>query len=332
MNDHYMIDSAGGWRLSLFRARPRTLRHPRPVLLVPGYGMNSFIFGFHPRGTSIEREFTDAGYEFWRVDLRGQGESFVARPGENPLAGIRLEDWATSDLSAAIEAVIGRSETGAKTVDVLGASLGGSITLAHAVLIPDNRLGAIVVIGSPLRWLDVNPIAELASRVPRLLGALKIRHTRALSLVLLPLLARFVPGALSAYLNPAHTDLSAAKEMVRTVEDPIPSINRQIAEWLRDRDLVLCGHNIASEIARVKNPLLSVVADGDGLVPQATARYAHDASGASVKEVLFVSDPEKPWGHADLFIANRAPEKVFAPVMKWLSSIDTAMPRTRHFG
>ena len=46
-----------------------------PVVILPGYGMNSFIFGFHPRGLSLEAYLASRGIEVWSVDLRGQGRA-----------------------------------------------------------------------------------------------------------------------------------------------------------------------------------------------------------------------------------------------------------------
>lgn len=50
----------------------------RPVLIVPGYGMNSYIFGYHPRGDSMVKCLAARGLEVWTVDLRGQGRSIRA--------------------------------------------------------------------------------------------------------------------------------------------------------------------------------------------------------------------------------------------------------------
>ncbi len=287
------------------------------MLIVPGYGMNSFIFTFHPRGTSLESELVTAGFEVWRVDLRCQGDSSSSLPNKEDF---RLDDWAVTDLGAALEAIVERTRTGADAVDVIGASLGGSLAVAHAVLVPNNRLGALVTIGSPVRWINPSLMLRLATFSPELLGAIPLRHTRELAEIALPLLARFVPKALSIYINPKETDLSAAHAMLQTVEDPIPAINRQLAEWLQTRELVLRGQAIGAGLAGVKNPLLAVVGNADGIINPDTARFAYDASGAEQKSLLFVGDDKTRFAHADLFVANQAPALVFRPIMNWLAT------------
>ena len=45
---HY-VDNKAGWKLELKQCRPprKTNVRRNPVAMIPGYGMNSFIFGFH---------------------------------------------------------------------------------------------------------------------------------------------------------------------------------------------------------------------------------------------------------------------------------------------
>ena len=47
----------------------------RPLLMIPGYCMNTFILNFHPRGDSMVRFLTKQGFEVWTANLRGQGGS-----------------------------------------------------------------------------------------------------------------------------------------------------------------------------------------------------------------------------------------------------------------
>jgi pimeloyl-ACP methyl ester carboxylesterase len=312
---HHYIDNHDGWTLSLFQTLPRARRHARPVLIVPGYGMNSFIFSFHPRGLSLEAFLADAGFEVWRADLRAQGESSSERPDKY---NFRLDDLAVTDLSATIDYIC--AQTGSDRVDVMGASLGGTLMFAHAVLVRDHKMGAMVAIGSPLRWVEINPFLRLAALAPELIGKVRIRRTRALAQLLLPPLAKLAPKALSLYLNPKLTDISRAAEMLRTVEDPNPWINRQLAYWIRKRDLILRGHNICTELAQVTNPLLTVLATYDGIVPRATALFPHEHIGSTDKTVLEIGSSELRLAHADLFISDPAQVRVFAPIAEWLGS------------
>src|SRR5690606_35139966 len=120
--DHF-ASTDDGWRLHLRRtvAPSRLDRARRPVVIVPGYGMNGFIFGYHPAGTSLSRHLARGGLEVWVANLRGQGESRPASPEAPPPS---LRRYAETDLRAAIDAVLAHTETRADRVDVIGASLG----------------------------------------------------------------------------------------------------------------------------------------------------------------------------------------------------------------
>lgn len=303
-----------GWKLHLVRTAGASLdRGTRPVLIVPGYGMNGFIFAFHPAGTSLVRHLADAGLEVWVANLRGQGKSRAASE-ESP--GPSLRRYAETDLRTAIHAVLEHTMTRADRADVLGASLGGSIAYAHLALEHAPRVGSLVAVGSPLRWRDVPAVIRAAFRSPRLASLVRIRGTERLARRLVPIATR-VPKVLSLYLNADNVDLSAAHEMIRTVEDPHPRVNADIAKWLIASDMVLRGVNVTEALRARREPLLLVVGNKDGVVPEASALSARDAWGGPV-DVHRVGDEARWYAHADLFVGRESPERVFAPVTKWL--------------
>ena len=276
--------------------------------------MNSFIFSWHPRGLSLEGYLAHAGLEVWRVDLRGQGGSRSVGGGDQ----YGLEDLALTDLPAAVAAVLQRTRTGAARVDVLGASLGGTIMFAHAVMNPAHAFGALVAIGSPVRWVEIHPALRVLFSSPALVGLVRLRGTRRLAELALPLLARRLPWVLSIYMNAEITDTSAVSEMVRTVEDPNRHVNRQIAQWIRDRDLIMRGVNVAEGLRSLTSPLLCVSAWGDGIVPRPTAEFPYLAVASPVKKLLEVGTPDLAMAHADLFISKEAQIRVFEPIAAWL--------------
>ena len=311
----YRISNNTKHSLYLYQAWGENLdRRRNPVLIVPGYGMNSFIFSYHPRGPSLETFLVDAGFEVWRVDLRGQGLSRAV--ADEPYG---IDELAMADLSAAVTAVREHSRLGAQKVDVIGASLGGTIMFAHAVLNPDHHFGAFVAVGSPVRWVRVHPLVRVAFSSPRLVGAVQFRNTRTLVEKLLPSVARFTPWAIAPYINPDITDVDRAQEMAKTVEDPNRHINRQIAHWIRKRDLVLRGKNISEGLAEIDQPLLCVLGNSDGIVPRETARFPFERVRSKKKDLLVVGAHDIAVGHADLFISNHAPKHVFGPIAQWLS-------------
>lgn len=312
----HFVDNGDGWRLHLKRtvATGRLDPQKRPLAIVPGYGMNAFIFGYHPRGTSMERHFAEAGHEVWSLDLRGQGPSQASRAGA-PTAS--LARYSGVDLSAALDFIRSETVSRRERVDAIGASLGGTLLYAHLALMGSERLGSIVAVGAPLRWEGIHPLLKAAFRSPGLLRRLRFTGTQRLARMAFPLLAR-VPGLLSVYMNTANVDLTAAQELTRTVDDPQPEVNAEIAAWVQAVDLTLNGIDITASMADVDRPLLLVVANRDGIVPTPAALSARRVWGGARADVLHVGDDREWFAHADLFVGNTAPERVFEPVATWL--------------
>lgn len=314
--EQYLIDNGAGWRLAMSRTRPAPAAAPapRPVLIVPGYGMNSYIFGFHPNGPSLLECLSARGLETWTVDLRGQGRSMRARGTSR----YGLADLAIEDLGAAIAHVLRHTETGASNLDIIGCSLGTALAFAHVASVPTAPVHALVSMAGLVTWRDAHPILRFALGSPRLLGMMRIRNTRRLARIALPVFARVAPSALSVYLNGQSTDLSQAHRMAQTVEDPHPFVNREIAEWLKRGDLVVRGVNVSARLPALGNPFLCVVANDDGVVLPATARHTYDVIGSENKRLLVVGDPDQPIAHADLFLCRGAQERIFAPIADFL--------------
>lgn len=317
--EQYLVDNHAGWRLSMSRRRPVGDVAPaaRPVLIVPGYGMNSYIFGFHPRGPSMIDCLSARGLEVWTVDLRGQGRSIRAR-GNNRYG---LADLAIEDLGAAIAHVLANTTTGATSLDIIGCSLGTALAFAHVASVPGAPVHALVSMAGVVTWRGVNPLVRFAFGSPFLVGLMRIRNTRQLARVALPLLTKLAPSLLSVYLNERSTDLSQSSRLVQTVEDPHPIINREIAEWIKRGDLVVRGVNVSKKLPALTNPFFCVVANDDGIVLPATARHTYDVIGSEKKRLLIVGDPEQPIAHADLFLFTGAQERVFAPVADFLLEV-----------
>lgn len=318
LTEHFLVDNRAGWRLSLTRTWPEEGLRGRPLLIVPGYGMNSFIFGFHPKGPSLVETLAARGLEVWTVDLRGQGRSIRAR-GKSRWS---MADLAVDDLGAAIGHVLASTKTGSRAVDLVGASLGAALSFAHVACMPGAPVHAIVSMGGLVTWQQAHPLVRLAFGSPSVAGLLRMKNTRQLARVALPLLAKVAPSVLSVYLNHTSSDLSQAARMVQTVEDPHPLINREIAEWLRRGDLVVRGVNVSKKLPELRHPFFCVVARDDGIVPAATSRHTYDVIGSGTKKLLEVGgDPERPIAHGDLFVCTGAQERIFAPIADFLLEV-----------
>jgi pimeloyl-ACP methyl ester carboxylesterase len=315
--EHFLVDNRAGWRLSLSRTRQVAEPSGRPVVIVPGYGMNSFIFGFHPKGPSLVECLAARGLEVWTVDLRGQGRSIRAL-GTNRYG---MADLAIDDLGAAIAHVLAETKTGARKVDLVGCSLGTALSFAHVACVPDAPVHALVSMAGLVTWRAMHPIVRFAFGSPRVAGLLRMKNTRQFARVALPVLSKVAPSVLSVYLNAQSTDISDAARMVQTVEDPHPVINREIAEWMRRGDLIIRGVNVSQKLPELDHPFFCVVANDDGIVLPETSRHTYDVIGSPKKRILVVGEPDMPIAHADLFLCTGAQERIFAPIADFLLEV-----------
>lgn len=323
----HFVPNGDGWLLGLKQTcEPDALnRSRRPVAIVPGYGMNAFIFGYHPRGKSMEAYWAEKGFEVWSLNLRSQGNS--KRLGGSRQYG--FYEAAVTDLGAAFDYIVRNTETETEGLDAVGCSLGGTyLYVSLAFYQGKGPLGSVVTIGAPLRWVKANPMFRSVFGSPRVAGMLAIRGVRPFARLTMPLLTR-VPKLLHVYLHPAIVDISRMEEMIRTVENPNRRLNREIAEWVRRGDLYVRGVDVTEEVAKAKNPLLVVLSNADGIAPETTVLSAYEEMGSSTKEILRVGTEEVPVAHADLFVSDIAQEWVFEPLARWLIARNHPPPEKR---
>lgn len=310
------LDNQDGWRLDLKRYWDPAHLDPelRPILIVPGYCMNTFILAYHPRGRSLVEHLCEAGHEVWTCNLRGQGDSTpMAAPGRVGFAELSLVD-----IPRAVDYVHAHTESRHAAPHAIGCSLGGTFLYAYLAHHPHSHgLASVVGLGAPLKWVKRHLLLKVAFRSPRVAAMVKLKGTRRIARVALPVL-KHVPGLLSMYMNTAHIDLSNAAELTQTVDDPHPSLNVQIAHWVNNQDLVVRGLNVTEALAQVRLPLFAVHANGDGIVPAEVALSAVSAFGGPITDSLEAGDAERWFAHADMFINDEAEARVFDPLVDWL--------------
>src|SRR3989338_576611 len=313
---HY-VDNGAGWKLELKQCHPpkRLNKKRNPVVLIPGYGMNSFIFGYHPRGLSMEDYLTERGFEVWSINLRGQGGS----QNESGSDRISLKDLGVVDLGVALKSIVHLSKSETGKVDLIGCSLGGTFAFIHTALVRPNPVGALVAMGAPLRWEKVHPLLKIVFASPRLVGMIPIAKTKEILKPFLPCALR--SSFLKLYIHKEIVDLKNIDLLLETVEDPNRFLNRELAEWLQRKDILIGNTNVTTAFGKVKNPLLCVIANSDGIVPPMTALSAEEMSGARIKETLVVGTDKLRFAHADLFVSNHSHEMVFRPIADWLLRI-----------
>jgi pimeloyl-ACP methyl ester carboxylesterase len=314
MSELVFVDDHAGHDLAVRRTTENgaSASH-RPVIIVPGYGMNSFVFGFHPAERSLEGTLAHHGLVVYSADLRGQGKSRSHTSDD----AYGMAELAIDDVSAVIEAVCAREKC--DRVDLVGCSLGTSLAFGYLAHRGASRVGSFVSLGGLVRWVEIAPALRVAFSSPALVAKVKMKNTRELARHALPIVTRVFPRLLSLYVNASSSDLSAVDDLVQTVEDPHAGINREIAEWIARRDLILRGVNVSVAIESMHVPLLCVVAKEDGIVPALTARDVYDRIASKDKELLEIGgDPAHPIAHADLFLSKGAEARVFDPIARFL--------------
>lgn len=306
-------DNTEGWLLEIRQFwDPERLEPSRnPIVMIPGYGMNTFILNYHPRGTSMVAYLVARGFEVWTANLRGQGGS--RRVGGDRSFG--FAELSLVDVPRVIDFVRANTRTKTPKVDAVGCSLGATFLYAYLAHHPADVIQNLVAVGGPLRWDEVHPLVKVAFHSPALVGAIPMFGTRELARRVLPI-AKRVPKLLSVYMNSELVDLSAAEMLVQTVDDPVPRLNKQIAHWINAKDLVVRGVNVTEALRGRELRTLAILANADGVVPEGTARSIEGV--LSPVEVLRVGDPKNWFAHADLFISDQAQARVFEPLARWL--------------
>jgi len=309
------VSNREGWRLEVKRSSisEKLNKKRRPLLILPGYGMNSFIFGYHPTGLAMEDFFAHEGFEVWSANLRGQGGSKKIQGDSH----ITLKDFGVTDLSVVLHYILQHTHTKAQKVDVIGCSLGGTIAYVYLALVKKNLLGSVVAMGAPLRWEKKPLILEIMSKSPTLLRYLPFRNVRRIAKMLAPLIVRF-PSIIHLYLHPEFISQEHIDVMLEVVDDPNRFLNEEIAQWVNNKDLMIDGKNIIQELRRVTNPFLCLIGNSDGIVPSDTALSAYEVMGSEMKDILVVGDDHVKFAHADMFVSDYAQEMVFLPIAQWL--------------
>ena len=311
---HYVLNGSG-WNLALKQTvDPRHHnKNLRPLAIIPGYGMNSYILGYHPRDLSMEEYLALQGFEVWSLNMRGQ-EPSRSVGGDNEY---NIKDIVNEDLAVSVDYVLDKTRSRRKKVDLIGCSLGGTYAYLYPILVNEKKVGSIVGIGSPFRMENIHPLLKIAFSSPHLVGMIKLSHIRQLAGFVLPKLIR-VPKLLSIYIHPEIVDISKPEELILTVEDPNRKLNKELAYWIKKQDLIIDGMNMTEMAADIKNPLLCVMSNADGIVNQETALSILKVASSKVKDSFVAGTDNIKMAHADMFISNYAGQMVFEPLAEWL--------------
>jgi polyhydroxyalkanoate synthase len=236
----------------------------------------------------------------------------------------RYLEW--DDVLARLARMIRRvkRETGEKRVALLGYCVGGTLSGVHAAIQPDD-VAALVNLAGPFdftkaghlgtmtdpRWFDAQAVAHAGnvSAMQMQSGFVALRPTLQLS-KWVGLLDRF-----------HQKEARSAFEALETwSSDNIPFPAAAYATYIRElyqENRLVAGHHWARgrrvDLANIRCPVLTIVAEKDNICPPDAATALNDACGSVVKEVLRV-----PGGHVGAVVGSKAPKSLYPAIADFL--------------
>jgi pimeloyl-ACP methyl ester carboxylesterase len=293
-------------------------------------GANRFTFGVLP-GVGLPWRLAAEGWDVWLGELRG-GRS--ARGPSGRAAGWTPAHKLAEDVPALLAAV--REASGGQRVALVGHSLGGLLALLAAGTAPDGGLGAVRAIvtlctpgfgcghHSPRKSTRARALGErLLARVFAAEGgprAVPVSRLATLTRPLAPLLAprsHFVPGGCTPEVLRAY--------FAEAVEDIPLDEAAALLGWRLTGDLALGrgDDGLGALLGRVRVPVLSLAAAGDGVVPLWSARGAWEAVGSAERRWLVLGrdhGSRADYAHADVLLGRESETDVVRPICAWLAA------------
>lgn len=311
------------WRLRLRRSTGRGF--PVPVLLLHGFGANTFVLG-NGSGSSLASYLVEHGHDVFCLDFRGTQTS--VSPDGDGLAAVDVDAKIQRDLPAAIDCVL--RESGASQLDVAGFSLGGTILYAYLAHYGEEKVRRCVTIGSPLRFRF--PAAAKLLRSLCTVEALR----RALP-QRLPMRGFCQLGAVTHIEFPARPHFNLANmarpvlyDMMRTgTEDASLSELLQIMHWSKHGRVVSRDGAIdyLTRFPQVSTPLLLIGGTADRHVDPADLLEVLRIVRSREKALRLIGKDHgarRDYGHTDLLLGVRVAEEVFPHVQEWFAQRWTA--------
>lgn len=314
--------------VALHRYRPATLRYVEPLILCPGFGVNSLFFDLDD-SMSLARTLRGSGFDVWSLDLCGHGLSRSLAPP----SACSFDDHLLHDLPTALTEV--RRATGCERAFWIGHSMGGLLGLCHAgkpePSTSEPALAGLVAICSPVRFdlsLGFQELRWSARILSRLYRDIPLRTwaqffapvgwapTRLLELFMRP-------GSLKPPL--------LRRALANAIENSGAPLLRQMLRWSRERRL--CSgdgqNDYSARLAALRLPVLLMTASADLLAPPEAVQPAYRAVGSRDKELrIFGVDAgdDINFGHGDIIAGDRAQALVYPEIQAWLEHRATPVP------
>jgi polyhydroxyalkanoate synthase subunit PhaC len=301
-------------RSELWRYRSENTDGSRPPLLIVfSLFSRSYIMDLRPGNSFVERLLA-AGFDVYLLDW--------GVPDERDAAN-RLEDYVDDYLPAAVERV--RQVSGAQQVNLLGYCFGSVLALLYAAHHRDAPLRSLTVMTTPVDLHHLGPLGNLISLggldVDRLLdadgnvpphvifqGFKSLKPTSAITQKV---------DLWERLWNEEY--VGAHQAMIGWASDHIPlpgGVARQLAQMIHDNaivndQLVMGGDRV--HLTDIKVPFLTVMANRDHIVPEASASPLIHLIGSPDKHELRLDG-----GHVGLLVGRTAAKTTIPTIIDFL--------------
>lgn len=282
-----------------------------PLLLCPSLINRWYVLDLR-RGSSLVEALVEAGIDTWCLDWG------VAEDEDRYLAW----DDVVARLERAIREV--RRRTRAPRIGLLGYCMGATLSGIATALHPD-RIAALVNLAGPFdfaeggqlatmtdaRWFDPGAIAEAGNVHPAQMqsGFVALRPTAQL--------AKWIAFASRAGDEEARAAFTALETWASdNVPFPAAAYATYVRELYQENRLVRGGHRVRGrdvDLAAIRCPVLTIVADRDAICPPAAATALNERVGTDDTLVLSV-----PGGHVGAVVGDRARTSLYPALVDWL--------------
>ncbi len=307
-----------GWQISIYRYAAKGEAKPYPVVAGHGFAGSRLIWDLTTE-TSLARYLTDAGYDFYAVDLRGRGDSW-SPAGRGPEVQWSFDDFVERDLPAAVAAACDRSE--ATAAFWLGLEMSGQALYAANISATTDLVRGGITCGSPV-------LTPTYAKVPGVTAPPQMRRNgrvqfRDGSHHAGPILALTGSRQLESSFRPVNADpIVPARYLYNGVPDESTVLADQFADWVTNNTMrSLDRRTVWSDLLdRVDLPLLVMVGSKDLQRPAEAVRSTFESLGSTDKTYLEAGIDggfSLDFGHDDLVAGRASRAELFPHILAWL--------------
>lgn len=301
-------------RSELWRYRGDESQGPRPpLMLVFSLFSRSYILDLTPGNSFVERLLA-AGFDVYLLDW--------GVPDERDAAN-RLEDYVDDYLPAAVERV--REVSGADRVNMLGYCFGSVLALLYAAHHREAPLRSLTVMTTPIDLDHLGPFGNLTTHGGLDVDSLLDADGNVPPQVIYQGFKSLKPtAAATQYVDLwqglwSDDHVASYQALIGWATDHVPlpgGVARQLAEMVDDNAivkdrLVIGGDRV--HLSDITMPFLTVLANRDHIVPEASAAPLIDLVGSPDKQELRLDG-----GHVGLLVGRTAAKTTIPTIIDFL--------------